>query len=391
LFVVALALVAFAWSWFFLGVYGDRGSSDTYLYRTYALQIRDGKVPYRDFAVEYPPGALLVFLGPSYVSGRSSLASYSRWFGRTMALLGVLGVVLVASLRRVGAVIFLALSPIAIGSLAETRFDIWPAVLMLGAIVALTGGKHRLGWSLLGAAFAAKFYALIVVPLAVLLTLRRRGRAELARATSCGALVICACYLPFVIFAPHGLWESIWRQASRPLEIESLSAAYLKTFAHPHTIASEGALAISGHGTAAAATTIAGAAVLLFLWAFFAAGPATDDRFVRYSAACVAAFIAFGKVLSPQYLIWLVPLIPLVRGRRGALAATLLLVALASTDFVWYDNNRFNEYAFGSSWAWLVLTRDLLLVAVVAALGFPARRELRTQTRFLVSRVRHRA
>ena len=195
--------------------------------------------------------------GPSYLARASSLPDYSKWFGRSMALLGVCGVLLVARLRRTGAVIFLALSPLLIGSLAETRFDFWPAVLCTAAVIALFSDRHRIGWSLLGAAFAAKLYALVLVPLAIVLTVRRRGRRELARAAACGALTALVFYLPFLVLAPHGLWESTWQQASRPLEIESLAASYLLTFANPHVIGAEGALAISGHGALATATTVA--------------------------------------------------------------------------------------------------------------------------------------
>jgi Glycosyltransferase family 87 len=373
---ILLALVTFAWFWALLGVYGERGSSDTYVYRQYALEIRSGEVPYRDFAVEYPPGALVAFLGPSYLSDATSLADYSKWFGRSMALLGLCGVLLVAWLRRTGAVVFVALSPILIGSLAETRFDVWPAVLCTAAVLALLAGRHRIGWSFLGLAFAAKLYAFVVVPLAVVMTLRRRGPRELARAAGCGALVVLALYMPFVVLAPHGLWESMWRQASRPLEIESLAATYLKTFAHPQVISAEGALAIAGHGTLAGAVTVVGIGVLIALWALFAGGLADDDSFLRYAAACVTAFIAFGKVISPQYLIWLVPLVPLVRGRRGIAAVALLVASLVATDFVWYGATRFDDYAFGSHWAWLLLIRDLTLVALVGVLGFPGRSEL---------------
>jgi hypothetical protein len=90
----------------------------------------------------------------------------------------------------------------------------------------------------------------------------------------------------------------------------------------------------------------------------------------------VAAFIAFGKVISPQYLIWLVPLVPLVRGRRGLAAVALLVVAFLATDYVWYGKTRFVDYAYGGHLAWLVLLRDLVLVSLVLVLGIPGRGEV---------------
>jgi hypothetical protein len=174
---------------------------------------------------------------------------------------------------------------------------------------------------------------------------------------------------PFATVAPHGLWESLWGQASRPLEIESLPAAFLKTFGHPEIISAKGALAIAGHDGLAVASTVTALVVLSALWLSFWHGESDRDRLLRYGAACVCTFIAFGKVLSPQYLIWLVPLVPLVAGIRGTIATGILAAAFVCTDIVWYGAHSFTDYAFGSDWAWLVLTRDLLLVALVAVLA----------------------
>jgi L-cystine uptake protein TcyP (sodium:dicarboxylate symporter family) len=113
--------------------------------------------------------------------------------------------------------------------------------------------------------------------------------------------------------------------------------------------------------------------VLVSLWIGFARGPADPARLVRYAAACVVAFVALGKVLSPQFLIWLVPLVPLVRGRRGVGASALLAVALVLTQ-LWFPFRywdlalRFDELA-----SWLVLVRDLVLVALLGVLAWPRR------------------
>ena len=76
-------------------------------------------------------------------------------------------------------------------------------------------------------------------------------------------------------------------------------------------------------------------------------------------------------MLSPQYLIWLVPLVPLVRGRRGVAALVALTAALVLTQ-VWFPF-RYWAYVGKFHLAGVVLARDLVLVALVAVLAWPAR------------------
>jgi hypothetical protein len=177
--------------------------------------------------------------------------------------------------------------------------------------------------------------------------------------------------VPFAVVAPHGLWASLSGQLSRPLQIESLGAAFLTTFGHPSIVSSHGSQNIAGHGEVAAAVAALQAAVIAGLWIAFARGPATGERLLRYAAACTCAFVALGKVLSPQFLLWLIPLVPLVRGRRGTAATALLTAALVLTQ-VWFPQ-RYFEYALGFRLAGVVLARDLVLVALLATLAWPDR------------------
>jgi hypothetical protein len=98
---VVLAVAVFVCSWLFLGhwLYAGKGSSDAMFYHRYGVEVRAGEVPYRDFAVEYPPGAFVAFVAPTYVDGAGSLADYERWFGRLMCLLG-LGTLLLVAVER---------------------------------------------------------------------------------------------------------------------------------------------------------------------------------------------------------------------------------------------------------------------------------------------------
>ena len=107
---------------------------------------------------------------------------------------------------------------------------------------------------------------------------------------------------------------------------------------------------------------------LLGIWVAAARGRVSWDALVRYSAAAVCAFIALGKVLSPQFLIWLIPLVPLVRGRRGIAAASLFVPAMVLTQ-LWFPY-RYLEfvYAFDARASWFVVARNVVLVALLAVL-----------------------
>jgi uncharacterized membrane protein len=352
-------------------------SSDAQGYGVIAANIVHGEVPYRDFQVVYPPGALPLFLAPTVVAGTSDEHAYARWFARLMGLVGVLLVACVAIMRPTRAgLVLLAFMPLLLGELVVRRFDLWPALLVAAGVASLLGDRHRLGFGLLGAAFTVKLYPLLLLPVGAVWTYRRRGRGELVRAACWWAAVVVVVFAPFAILGPRGFADSLWREVSRPIQIESLVASFLTTFGHPGVAPGYGSVNIVGHAWLGAIGVGIGLAILVALWVGFARGEANEERFVRYLAACLCTCVAFAKVLSPQYLIWLLPVIPLVRGRRGLAAVTLLAAALVATQ-IWQPAATYQRYtmaAHGYELAWLVLLRNVVLVALVAVVAWPALR-----------------
>lgn len=355
-------LFLLCWGLVHLGFWSHGALVDWPTYQRYGDAILNrGLVPYRDFAVEYPPGALAVFVLPS------AFGNYAAAFAWQMAACGVALVALVATIRAEAA-FYVALAPVLVGALILSRFDLWPALLAVAALAALRRERHRLGWGLLGAAVAAKLWPLVLVPLALAWSYRAgRTRAALA-----GVAVAAVAFVPFAIVAPQGLWESLRGQASRPLQIESLGASLFTALGHPHVVSSHGSQNIAGHGGVAAFFAVLQIATLVAIWIAFARGPATGDRLLRYAAAAVGAFVVFGKVLSPQFLLWLIPLVPLVRGRRGLAATGLLTGALVLTQ-VWFPR-RYWDYVYTFDNAGVVLARNLMLVALLGVLVWPTRK-----------------
>jgi Glycosyltransferase family 87 len=328
-----------------------------------------GRIPYRDFYDEYPPGSVPLFALPALIWN----AHYVLVFKLLMTACGLGFTVCAAwTVRRLGLsgwrLVPVVLAPVLMGPVFLNRYDPLPAFLVSLALVALLRGQEKLSGGLLGVGTALKLYPAVVLPVAIrrVRSLPGAGAAFLVT----GAVLV----LPFFALAPGGVGYSLWTQARRHLQIESVGASILlagsKLGIHhvgwirgkPGSIDIGGTLADS----VGVLSSVLAVVLVLVVARVFWKGPDDDERMVTAWAAAVSAWVVFGKVLSPQYLTWLVPLVPLAAGRNGRRAGAVWLGVLAITQLE-YLSGRHGQR--DQNWSvWVLLVRNLGLVAMFVLL-----------------------
>jgi hypothetical protein len=202
--LLAVAVFLTSWALLHVGFYAGEVITDLPVYEEYGrAMVDEGQLPYRDFRPEYPPLALPAFALPAFAEGE---LGYRQAFEAMMAACGALGVALVAltlgvlraaPARAAVALALVATAPLMLGSVVLSRFDLWPALLVSGALAAFVSTRDRLGSGLLALAVATKIYGGVLAPLALAWTWRRRGRRE---ALVCAAIVSVTLALPFLPF-----------------------------------------------------------------------------------------------------------------------------------------------------------------------------------------------
>jgi hypothetical protein len=383
-FVASWAFVSFA-PWFSKWIYGD-----VRFYETWGSLLANHSIPYRDFRIEYPPGALPTFMAPVYLRKLFGYhGTYYFWFRAEILVWGLLVTVamtwalasLGASRRRAYAALCVAgVGPALLGPIALARYDYWPALLAVAAVAALVAGRSLLACGFAAAGAIAKIFPILLVPFALLQLWRRGGARAVAEGLGIVALVLAALAGPFAIAAPHGLTWALHRQMVRPLQVESLGAVVLAA-AHElanvrlHVVKSAGSDNLIGNAPhiASQLSGVATAIALIAIYIAYARSSRTREQLVTACAAAVTAYVIFSKVFSPQYLIWLIPLVPLVGGRRGVRASALLVVILGMTQ-IWEPYRYYEYYKTFVPWVtWLVVARDVLVLALLAVLVWPSR------------------
>jgi Glycosyltransferase family 87 len=375
---IGLGLLTASWAALHLPPFDSYQIIDTPVYQDYGERMAAGEVPYRDFELEYPPGALPVFWLPTLGPAEHYRSIFEILMWTCAAALLALVIRAVADLgaspgRVLGATVLVGLFPLLLGSVVLTRYDLWPAALTAAALAALLSGRERLALGVLGLAVAAKAYPLVLLPPALVYVWRRYGRREALAGAGVFAAVLAVVVVPFALIAPEGLADSLGRQLGRPLQIESLGASFLLA---AHQLGLYDPVVVSSHGSQnlegslpdafATAQTVAQGLAVVGVWLLFLRGPATAARLTAACAGSVVVFVAFGKVASPQFLIWLVPLVPLV---LAVPSTTVWLLAAAAfvTTHLWFPSRYWDMVALQPA-GWLVLVRNLLLVALAVAL-----------------------
>lgn len=377
-----------------VGLWSGQGHADTGLYGLYGHRIATGELPYRDFYMEFPPGAIPALVVPDAAHAHypaafhwvqlACLAGCVLLLAWTLAGAGVRGRRLLAACVLAGA------APAALGQITLNAFDAWPALLSVAAVALVANRRERAGLVLLGLATVTKIFPAALLPLLLAHLWRRAGggragsRAALAGLLAWGAAVAVVA-LPFLALAPGGLGYSLKTQVERHLQMESLGASVLMALHHlgalevhvvvgkPFSFDVPGSAA---DAIAALTTVLSVVAVLLPLAAWWRARQPGDEpleRLLLAVAATVTGLVAFGRVLSPQYLVWLVPLTAMTAPRRAAPAWALLALSLGLTQ-VWFPHHFFEIRSVGGI-TWVVLARNLALVGVYAALLAPLVRD----------------
>jgi len=388
--LLGAALLVASWAFIsYTPVFSTWLFGDARYYENWGAWMANHQVPYRDFNVEYPPGALPTFMAPVYLRKLSGYyGTYYFWLRVEILVFALMALVAMTwALRRLGvsrrrayAVLGAAgVAPAVLGPIAFFHFDYWPSMLAVAAVAALLYGRGVLACAFVAAGAAAKVYPILLLPLA-LFELWRRGRWKaVAAGVGAAAAVLGAAVVPFAIVAPHGLTWALNREAVRPLEVESVAAGFFAVAhslagVHLHIVLSGGGShGIAGPAARAVSTglEVAMVAVLAAVYVRYYRGRRTAEDLVVACAAVVVTYIVFSKVFSPQYVLWLVPLVLLAGGRRGMRASVLLFVILGVTQI--FEPYRYVEY-FQMRTAWLsllVCARNLLVVGLLGLLVWP--------------------
>jgi len=378
--VVSVALTALVLVFLFPNLwYGLNSNSANPLYQSYAQRMADGERPFTaTFEMEYPPLAVPVFRLPGH---SHDLNAYVHWFTIWMGVLTLITAAITAAVacrywpRGGRAYVAAVLFPVGValtGAIIVNRYDAAVALLIAIFILCLWARWLTAAAFVLGMGFALKLTPAALLPLVLILAGQPRRWVWPIVAFGAAAL---APFLPYLLSSPRGLWYVFQYHLERPLQIESvlgtpmlfgkllgLTEATWGWSHGSHSLVARGAgLAANASG---ALTLLALAGVYLLIWRrrerLRAAAP---DQAIAV-LALILALMTFGKVLSPQFFIWILPAWALVAARDRALAIlgglTLLLTQVEYPALY----GRF--LAMQPESVAIVVTRNTLLVVFLA-------------------------
>lgn len=357
-------------------------ATDSQVYYQYALAARDTSVAhlFRSYDVEYPQLAVAFAVGVSRLAdalpdGSEKLISARPGapadvgLGRFQVALGLtLGAIdlgLLLLVARAGVTLepndrrtrtwrlgLYVAGTAALGPILLDRLDLVVGAAALLALVALGAGRAVLAYALLTAGAAFKVVPAALLPVFVIAAAAQRERfwPAFAREAVIAAVVFAQWPMAAVSFGGGDrAFVYTTYHADRGLELGSAYAAPVLLASEPDVGYAFGGYVVRGPLADAVARAAPGVALTALALAVLVAGRAirrapTTGRAEVVAGGCVLVWLVFlltNKVGSPQYLLWLAPLVPLLplrtRGERawGVAFVAAGLLATLTYPYLW--------------------------------------------------------
>jgi hypothetical protein len=346
----------------------------------------DGRLhlPWAEVHLEYPPPAVPFILAPKLLT--TGFEAYGRVFGVLMGCCMIASVALaIDALKR-------AKTPrdarderwwlaagllLAEGALTIQRLD---PIVALAMMAAVHGAVRRSPWQLglfSGLAGACKLVPLLVLPV-VLAADWPSWRDRAARLGGWVTAGFVVGFGPMFVVSPVAVLDLFRYHGRRGLQIESTlgvlvgAGRWIAGTARATTV-SFGSFNLDGSipdllAKAATPLTILGIAALAVRERRARAAADEAGRIARVTCAALAATVVLwlgGKVFSPQYLTWGIPLVLAIPGRRGVQAIWIAVVALTLTQ-VYYRGYYSSLIAQTFPGLFTVLVRQAVLAFLLA-------------------------
>jgi len=378
---------------FFPEIHWDNPHGDVQLYFHYADFLIAGKLPYRDFSVEYPPLALLFFALPRLFS--QEFYAYLRIYNlevlavEAATLTVILKVASRCSLyreRRLYPLYAYLMLVSSSGQIFLHRYDALPAFLAVLAIHQYLKGHEKSAWTVLACGVMTKVYPVLLAPLFLLTSFSGKSHkfkdalSELLIFLGVLALILS----PFLVLAGGKSLQPFLYNLERGIQLESTYASLL-LFTHS-------ALGLpvrivfpfrAYEVLSPLSSTLSSLAMPIMLMLQFGLyllyfghlhrgnwdNPQGDydhaSLLVRFCLLSTLAFLLSYKVFSPQFLAWLFPLVALLKGQSEKAEKNItatFIVACGLTQIIFplaYDH----LVAMSSLVMFVLFVRNLLLVA----------------------------
>jgi hypothetical protein len=368
-----------------LAAFGPRvGEWSSVLVNDFAPQaeaIEGGDRPYHDQKLEYPPFSLVPLQVPAFFSeDTDGFVKAFQWEmilfdlaivvllalalpGRAREVISALGVYTAGVVLLSG--VILDDSAIDQAPLALSRFDLVPAFLVLAAVLARDSARSATWSALLSVATMVKAFPLLLYPALL------RGERNWGRVAVAAAIPLLVADIAVVIWG-DSFFSAITYHSERELQVESVAAT-------PFEVASllgAGAIPTAGHGGFDLISS--GAGIAKWLWVLLGigvylivvrAGWRSRVSNLRLVTALLAVLVVFATVLSPQFLLWLLPLSAAAYGLRRE--NLVLLVAIVLTQVTMQNYGDVFDNEFGPAFVWPLAGRNLCLLVYLGLVCAP--------------------